>query len=158
MKMYLPFGDWSGDGHCRSEKILIDAPNMDYLLQAQIKIKEKYGQDFFRCFADDYEDASISDVIQQALIDTNYPLENFQNYMDDIGFDNFQTLSDVFNSEIWNDTYCCCINYETAVDMFIWLLNAHGAVITCLNDDNEIPMICNWTCPGFETIGYGLFY
>ena len=41
MKMYLPFGDWSGDGHCVYEKILIDAPSMEYLLEAQKKIKEK---------------------------------------------------------------------------------------------------------------------
>ena len=34
MKMYLPFGDWSNDGHGRYEKVLIDAPSMEHLLKA----------------------------------------------------------------------------------------------------------------------------
>ena len=35
MKMYLPFGDWSSDGHGRYEKVLIDAPSMAHLYDAQ---------------------------------------------------------------------------------------------------------------------------
>ena len=47
MKIYLPFGDWSGDGHKQYDKVLIEAPSMEHLLNAQKKIKEKYGEDFF---------------------------------------------------------------------------------------------------------------
>ena len=42
MKMYLPFGDWSDDGHGKYDKLLIDAPDMSSLLEAQTKLKEKY--------------------------------------------------------------------------------------------------------------------
>lgn len=26
MKMYIPFGDWSDDGHGKYEKVLVEAP------------------------------------------------------------------------------------------------------------------------------------
>ena len=38
MKMYIPFGDWSDDGHGKYEKILIDAPSMESLRDAQKRI------------------------------------------------------------------------------------------------------------------------
>ena len=77
MKMYLPFGDYSGDGHKQFNKILIDAPSMEHLLEAQKQIKAKYGEFFFSHFADEWEDSSIGDDVFQALEDTNYPFERF---------------------------------------------------------------------------------
>ena len=40
---------------------------------------------------------------------------------------------------------------------FIWLLNEYGANIKILSDEEDIPQINNWTCPGFDTVGYGCF-
>ena len=50
------------------------------------------------------------------------------------------------------------VSLEFVIDAFIWLLNAHGAKITRLDAKDDIPMICNWTCNGFETVGYGCFW
>ena len=50
------------------------------------------------------------------------------------------------------------VTLETVKDAFIWLLNAFGAEIKVCEEHEKIPMICNWTCPGFEDVGYGCFY
>ena len=54
MKMYLPFGDWSDDGHGKWDKLLIDAPSMEHLLNAQKKIKAIYGDHLFGGMAEHY--------------------------------------------------------------------------------------------------------
>ena len=153
MKMYLPFGDWSGDGHKQFEKILIDAPSMDHLLEAQKQIKAKYGEFFFSHFADSWEDSSIGDDVFQALEDTNYPFEKFIK-LDDVN--DWSELSCIEQLRSY-DKYPS-FSLDLIIDMFIWLLNAYGAQIVCLEESENIPTICNWTCSGFETVGYGCFY
>mgnify|MGYP003290742793 FL=1 len=153
MKMYLPFGDWSDDGHGKWDKVLIDAPSMEHLLNAQKKIKAIYGDHFFDGMADQYEEPHFSEDIWQALKDSNYPIER------------------MWETEDWNDwSECNSIDEVLAVDAypslslsfimdaFIWLLNWQGAEITRLDSKDDIPMICNWTCNGFETVGYGCFW
>ena len=154
MKMYLPFGDWSHDGHGQYEKVLIDAPSMEHLLKAQKQITEKYDRFFWQGFADEYEDATITEDIEKALIETNYPIERFKESMDDSRYEEFTSLKEIFESEEW-ESY---VTLDLVIDAFIWLLNAYGAEITRLDDKDDIPMICNWTCHGFETVGYGCFY
>ena len=129
MKFYIPFGDWSQDGHCQYEKVLVEAPSMEVLLEAEKKIKEKYGEDFFRGFASQYEDCNLSDSVKQALNENCH-----------CGLD----LEDEYDFTL-----------DEIEEFFINLLNAFGANITCVED---YPMICNWTCPGFKTVGYGYFY
>lgn len=127
MKFYIPFGDWSKDGHCQYEKVLVEAPSMEGLLEAEKKIKEKYGEDFFEGFANRYEDCNLSDSVKQALNENcHYGL----------------TLEDDWFS------------LDDIIKYFIDLLNAFNANITRIE---EYPMICNWTCPGFEDVGYGCF-
>ena len=158
MKMYLPFGDWSDDGHGKYEKILIEAPNMQFLRDAQIKIEERYGKHFWSGFADEYEDSTISEDVQQALIDSGYPIRRFIKMMDDIRFEKFYSLEELFNSSFWDEEQEGYVTLDLVIDAFIWLLNDNGAFITRLDAEEEIPMICNWTCNGFETVGYGCFY
>ena len=158
MKMYLPFGDWSDDGHGRYETVLIEAPSMEHLLNAQIKIKEKYGEHFFSSFANDYEEPYIGEKVWQALIDTNYPIERFRETQDDIMWDKCNSITEVIafaESEEYDDIY---VTLDTVKDAFIWLLNAFGAEIKVCEEYEKIPMICNWTCNGFEDVGYGCFY
>ena len=50
------------------------------------------------------------------------------------------------------------VSIDFIIDSFIWLLNAFGADIKILDDGEDIPMLCNWTCSGFKTVGYGCFY
>lgn len=148
MKMYLPFGDWSGDGHCICEKILIDAPSMEHLLEAQKKIKAQYGSLFFDNFANEYQDAVLGDEIWDALEDASYPVERLAKYDD---------INDWVGAENVQEGRGYNIGIAAVMDMFIWLLNAHGAQIVSLDEEEEIPMICNWTCPGFKTVGYGCY-
>lgn len=153
MKMYLPFGDWSDDGHGKYEKVLIEAPSMEHLRKAQMEIEEIYGEDFWRDFAEEYENPTLSKKVQAALIDSSYPIERFAEFRDDCEIDKFNSLNDLFHSDYYIDYW---VNLNLVVDAFIWLLNWKGAEIT--RDEEEIPMICNWTCPGFETVGYGCFW
>ena len=158
MKMYLPFGDWSDDGHGRYEKILIDAPSMQHLRDAQIKIEEIYGKEFWSGFAEDFNESVISDTVQQALLDTGYPYERFCLYMDDNAYDEYETLEQVFDSDRWLLDNECTVTLSLVMDAFIWLLNYYGAQITRLDEGENIPMICNWTCYGFKAVGYGCFF
>lgn len=157
MKMYLPFGDWSDDGHGLYTKVLIDAPSMEYVHGAQRRMELEYGEQLWDDYADDCDNPFISNIIQELLINTNYPIERFAKYQDDNRFNNFKNLNECFNSDFWNNEYHCRITLDTCIDTFIWLLNAHGARIKKLDNKDDIPMICNWTCPGFKTVGYGCF-
>ena len=62
------------------------------------------------------------------------------------------------NAPEWLAKYGWYVTLDLVIDAFIWLLNDNGAFITRLDAEEEIPMICNWTCNGFETVGYGCFY
>lgn len=148
MKFYIPFGDWSDDGHGKYENLLVEAPSMEGLLKAQEKIKERYGKDFFSHIADEYEDSSIGDDVYEALKDTGYSLKRFLKVQ---GID-----QDLFSSwrEYKNDEASSYISLRAIQDIFVWLLNAYGAKIEVME---EIPQINNWTCRGFEAVGYGCF-
>ena len=153
MKMYIPFGDWSDDGHGKYVRILVEAPSMEGLLMAQKRIKEKYGERFFDGYADKYEHPYLSSIIWEALIDTNYPIERMIEYEevnDWTGCESVQTALEEDDNP--------AVSLDFVIDTFIWLLNAFGAEIVQLDKRDEIPMICNWTCHGFETVGYGCFY
>ena len=148
MKMYLPFGDWSEDGHCIYEKILIEAPSMEHLFEAQKKIKKEYGILFFENYANEYQDATLGDEIWDALENTNYPVERLAEFDD---------INDWKGAKSVQEARGYQIGIAAVIDTFIWLLNAYGAQIVRLDNENEIPMICNWTCPGFATVGYGCY-
>lgn len=147
MKMYLPFGDWSCDGHGHYEKVLIDAPSMEHLLKTQEKIKQKYGAKFF----EEMETGSshFSRAVWEALIETKYPIERFKEKEDVNDWSDCETLQEVL--EIEPNPY---ISTDLLIDVFIWILNAYGAEIKNLDDEEKIPTICNWTCRGFKTVGY----
>ena len=152
MKMYLPFGDWSGDGHHQYEKVLIEAPSMEVLLEAQKKITAKYGEYFFENFANDYQESYLRTEHWQALIDTNYPISRFIETEEVNDWSGCMSFEEVLNIDP-NP----CLSLEFIIDAFIWLLNTADANIIRLDKAEEIPTINNWTCPGFETVGYGCF-
>ena len=160
MQFFIPFGDWSDDGHGKYVTELVEAPSMEHLLNAQIKIKEKYGNRFFSSYANDYEEPYLGDEIWQALIDTSYPIERFLERQDDIFWEKCTCIADVvaLGESDHYDSDNIYVTLETVKDTFIWLLNAFGAEITVCEDHQKIPMICNWTCNGFEDVGYGCFY
>lgn len=153
MKMYLPFGDWSDDGHGKWDKLLIDAPSMEHLLNAQKKIKAIYGDHFFDGMADQYEEPHFSEDVWQALKDSNYPIERMWETEDWNDWSNCNSIDEVLATD-----ECPSLSISFIMDVFIWLLNWQGAEITRLDSKDDIPMICNWTCNGFETVGYGCFW
>lgn len=153
MKMYLPFGDWSDDGHGKWDKVLIDAPSMEHLLNAQKKIKAIYGDHFFDGMADQYEEPHFSEDIWQALKDSNYPIERMWETEDWNDWSECNSIDEVLAVDA-----CPSLSLNFIMDAFIWLLNWQGAEITRLDAKDDIPMICNWTCNGFETVGYGCFW
>ena len=59
-----------GDGHKQWDKVLIEAPSMEHLLNAQKEIRARYGENFFNYFAHDYEDSGLGEIVWQALEDT----------------------------------------------------------------------------------------
>lgn len=153
MKMYLPFGDWSDDGHGKYEKILIDAPSMEHLYNAQQTIKAEYGKDFFDNMADAYEEPHFGEVVWQALKDSGYPIERMWEYEEWNDWSDCKSLDEVLEAD---EHPSLCLGF--IIDTFIWLLNWKGAEIKRLDAGEDIPMICNWTCHGFETVGYGCFW
>lgn len=146
-KFYIPFGDWSDDGHGKYVNILVQAPSMERLLETQKRIKCIYGEDFFEGFAQNYEENEFSETVWKALVDCDMPVE----YLED-GYDisGCETLEDFLKIDPNPAVYI-----DTTVNAFLWLMNSHGALIT---REPDYPMICNWTCRGFETVGYGCFY
>lgn len=145
-KFYIPFGDWSDDGHGKYINILVQAPSMEHLLEVQNRIKNIYGKDFFEGFAQDYEENLFSEKIWQALVDCNMPLDYL---VDEYNISGYETLEDFLKVRPNPEVYI-----DTTINAFLWLMNSHGASIT---RETDYPMICNWTCPGFETVGYGCF-
>ena len=153
--MYIPFGDWSEDGHGKYEKVLVDAPSMELLRDAQEKIQQKYGENFFDNFASKYEEPYLSEDIWKALIDTKYPVDKIIGEVE-IDTDESFTLSDIDSIEkILSLDNNPLVSLNFVINIFIWLLNAYGARIERCED---YPMICNWSCKGFKTVGYGCFY
>lgn len=153
MKMYIPFGDWSDDGHGKYDKVLVEAPSMDALYNAQKCLCARYGNDFFDGYADRYEESTLSPKIWQALKDTNYPIERMIEIEDVNNWEGMTSIDDVLE---YDENPTICLDFVE--DTFIWLLNAFNAEIERLDAGQDIPMICNWTCPGFETVGYGCFW
>ena len=153
MKMYIPFGDWSDDGHGKYHKVLVEAPSMEGLLKAQTAIKEKYGKCFFDGFAERYDHPHLTPLVWQAIIDSQYPIERMIEVEQVNDWNGCESVEAALQEDP-NPT----VSLDFVIDTFIWLLNAYGASIVQLDKGDDIPMICNWTCHGFETVGYGCFY
>jgi len=153
MKMYIPFGDWSDDGHGKYERILVEAPSMEHLYLAQRRIKERYGEYFFIGYAGDYGRPYLQPEIWEALIDSEYPIERMIEYEDVNDWTGCKSIQECLEYD-----ENPAVSLDFVIDTFIWLLNVFGGEVVQLDKKDDIPMICNWTCHGFETVGYGCFY
>lgn len=106
MNILIPFGDPSGDGHGQCEFVSVETPNPQLIFDIQARLKQKYGQDFFEGFANEYEEPYFSEKVCKALNEVGY-----KGYYETYDTNTFIELGD-------------CIN------AFIYLLNAYGAQIT----------------------------
>jgi len=150
MLVYLPFGDWSGDGHGQCENMLVDINSGQDLLEAEKAIKAEYGDDFFESFANGYEEPTISNKCWQALSDNRMPVSLLRLYDDKNDWSGITSIEEARSIDP-NPR----LGIEFIKHAFIWLLNCYGANI--ILGVSDIPQINNWTCPGFETVGYGCF-
>lgn len=156
MKAYLQFGDWSKDGHGKYHNVLVSIESMNDLYTAQQIIKVKYGKDFFEGWANHYGESWLSSDCWKALIDNNMPvyfLEAYDKYND---WSEFKGSTKNISIALKNNR-CPTVSFEFIEQAFIWLLNQYGANIINLGSQENIPCINNWTCPGFENVGYGCF-
>lgn len=153
MKAYLPFGDWSDDGHGKYVNVLVDIHSMNDLLEAEKDIKAKYGKYFFADFANEYEESWLSQECWQALIDNKMPVSILIDYDENNDWHGVESLEQALELDERPS-----VSLSFVIQAFIWLLNQYGANILLLPEDQDIPQINNWTCPGFETVGYGCFY
>lgn len=166
MKFYIPFGDWSNDGHGRYKNLLVEANSMVDVVFAQKKIKEKYGKDFFYHFANIYQEPRISEEILQALCDTDYSVKEFYlslmcyDYDEEYQWDEIkvekadpQTFKEFVELIEWNSESCINLPLETIISMFIHLLNAFGAGIKVCQDYPNIAKVSM----DFQGVGYGCF-
>ena len=151
MKFYIPFGDWSRDGHEHYDTVLVEAESMEDLLRAEKQIKTIYGEDFFKGYAEKCDCPKLSAQCWQALLDNNMPVSIFYGTDNKKDWGNASTLKEVLEEN--PDPF---IDIEFVIDSFIWLLNQNGAEIKII-EEPYIPEINNWTCPGFETVGYGCY-
>lgn len=153
MKFYIPFGDWSGDGHQHYEKVLVEAESMGKLLEAENKIKAIYGEKFFDGYAEAYDHPKLAPECWQALIDNDMPIDILETseMLDPEEDDKIYNLQDYLNT--YPNPY---VSLEFVKYSFIFLLNQYGAKIKII-EEPYIPQINNWTCSGFKTVGYGCF-
>ena len=148
MKMYhLPFGDWSGDGHREFRVIPVRCEDKDTFAKAENKIKEKYGERFFYGMAHDFEDATLSEEVWQAVLnDTDYSLEDFIKADEWHNTDDFTTLKECYD-ELKNEG----MPIEVVIGMYLALVRAFGAEFEVVPD---VEMICNVAAPGYGCLGY----
>lgn len=139
MKYYLPFGDWSDDGHGYWKQVLIDG-DKDTILKAEKAISDEYGDSFWRGFADEYQKPTLSKLVWEALIRVNYPIERLVQFDEWNDWEGVPDLKTAFKIDA--DAH---FNIDVIIDMYIWLMNVYGANIKVCS---EIPMLYT-KAPGY---------
>lgn len=148
MLINLYFGDYYADGHGRYYHTCVEASSEELVIEAKEKIEKNYPK-FFEQFAHSYMDNSIGPQVEEALLTAKYPVKRFIDFQDDIEYDDFNSLKELFNSEIWEKNEHKIYNIELVADAIIWMLNYYGAQIKEVIPP-KTPIIT-------FTAGYGLF-
>ena len=125
MILRLVFGDFYGDGHGQWVEKWISCPDIKYIEDAKNAIKKQYGTDFFRGFANEYEEPYLSYNVCEALEESGYELERVFLLNDARSSDwpEIKTFTDIAKAAF-------NIDISSAVDMYIHLLNYNGANMT----------------------------
>ena len=150
MKAYLPFGDWSEDGHRYCDKVLVSINSIEEVGKAQDAIREKYGADLFEGWAQD--NSRLSEDCWNALLNEGLPIDYLIKFDENNDWSGISSYDEVFQEDTEP-----LLSLEFIAHAFIWLLNKFGANMIVLTEDDDIPMICNWTYQGFENVGYGCY-
>jgi hypothetical protein len=148
IRIYIPFGDWSNDGHGRYERVMVLAQSMEDLRQAVDNIREKYGPHIFDEIANEYGYSGISENIYNILVDNGYDFSKvgeLEDIADDYAPEGWQ---EYIKNEIVNNHNGLMLT--TIEDIYFFLLRLGGARFEVCKDD--IPMFT------YESVGYGCFY
>lgn len=140
----VPFGDPSGDGHGETVEVWVSTPNAQFTKDALKSIRRQWGNDFFEGFAQDYMEPYLSPTVWEALEESDYPFEKVFDLCETAQYiwTDIRKFSDFKYSDFE-------ISIEGVIDMYLHLLNYHGAQLTKIDKPFEdLPI---------ETVGYGCF-
>jgi hypothetical protein len=128
----LVLGDWSGDGHEKTETIVLRSNLTNKQIEdAYKKGTNKVGFDFIRTIANEYEDNVISAEKLDALIELG--LKDFDRIGDDTDEDDYNLDTDSF------------------ADIYLFIVKLG-------NEDFEYKILVGESNPEIRIGGYGLFY
>ena len=122
MILRLVFGDFYCDGHGKWVEKWVSCPDLKCIEAAKDAVKEHYGKNFFKGFANEYEEPYLSYDVCEALEESGYELERVFLLNDARSSDwpEIKTFTDIANAEF-------CVDITSIVDMYIHLLNYYGA-------------------------------
>ena len=123
----LRCGDGHGDGHGMDAEQWISTPEIIFLSQAEQRLRKQYGVEFFEGFAVEAEEAWVSDDVWDALYEADFPVEKIFELCDieeELPWAAHRDLM-VFKN-VGNNVN---LSIECIVEMYIWLVNYHGACI-----------------------------
>ena len=135
-RFYLPIGDWSNDGHGKSEMVLVKSNvPVGQAREAHFRIKEATGIDI-HSFCDDYEDWAVPAEIVEKLNKLGFP----------------------FEVEEGESAY---IEPDKMAALWMFLLQKANPAIRLKKDDEGIPMLPFYGSDEkgrhIDQVGYGLF-
>ena len=144
----LSFGDPFGDGHGCYQDVYVSCPDKKFITDAVESIKNQYGKDFFQGFAHEYEEPFISYWVAEALSESSYDVERVFTLSGENPF-YWPEIKKVEDLSETKDGDNLPLPIQVIIDMYIHLLNYHGARITQIN--NPIETIST------NGVGYGCF-
>lgn len=142
----LRFGDPYLDGHGVYVEQWVSTPDIKFLEHAEEEVKKQWGDDFFKGFAHDPDEAWISHEVWEALYEADFPIEVIFNTCDieeEMPWAAYQDIL-VFRDHGSHNN----LSIECIVEMYIWLMNYNGARLTKINAPFGTIN---------RTIGYGCF-
>lgn len=132
-KFVINIGDWSNDGHCNNERIIVQCTKKPIeVWGAYLISKKKYEIDFANEACSEYEESELPDYIIDKLEELDCP-----------------HLAEL--NEFGSPTP------KTFANMIMWLASLSDAGIKWNLTDNDLPEINGFHGVCRESFGYGLF-
>lgn len=142
----MKFGDPWDDGHGTYVEVWFSTPDIKFLEEAEKEVQKQWGERFFEGFAHEPEEAWLRDEVWQALFEADFPVNTIFETCDIEEEMPWKIYPDVliFGARGNHNN----LSIECVVEMYIWLMNYHGARLTKIPD----PFKTRGT-----TVGYGCF-
>ena len=133
-KFQLHFGDYFHDGHGMYSTVLVQSP-LTYCSIREIydKILRDYPVLDSIGIAREYNEPIVTKEVWEVICSFDYPAERLCEKLDDRSYENF-TMDDF---GLYVDTEELCFTVEAVADIWIWMLNARGAMLEYTGDVYE---------------------